>query len=164
MQIDFAGFPQRDRRCHNLASPIHACARTKQGNSQLIKSNWIRGGRIAAAFFMAAVLFVEAGEIGKVNTLPPLIHKVEHFLYFGLMALLFAHGFGRRWFWMALLVVPLIGALDEWHQLYVPLRNGSVWDWMTDAAGTIVAVYMYSRWIVRREPKGAPQGDTDLRP
>ena len=109
----------------------------------MIKSNWIRGVCIAVAFFMAATLFVEAADIGKVNTWPPLVHRVEHFLYFGLMALLFAHGFGRRWFWLALLVVPLIGALDEWHQLYVPLRHGSVYDWMTDVVGTSVALSIY---------------------
>ena len=44
-------------------------------------NRWIRGGCIAAVFFMAAVLFVRANEIGKMNSLPSLAHKVEHFLY-----------------------------------------------------------------------------------
>lgn len=121
----------------------------------MINSNWIRGGCIAVAIFMAATLFVEAAHIGRINTWPPLVHKVEHFFYYGFMALLFAHGFGRRWHWAALVVVPLIGALDEWHQLYVPLRHGSVYDWMTDAVGTIVAVYVYWRWIL---PKVKDEG------
>ena len=119
------------------------------------KSDWIRGGCIAVAFFMAATLFVEAADIGKINTWPPIVHRVEHFLYFGVMALLFAHGFGRRWYWAALAVVPLIGALDEWHQLYVPLRNGSIYDWMVDVVGTIAAMYVYRHWIL---PKVKDEG------
>ena len=113
---------------------------------------WFRGGCIAAAFFMAAVLFFGAHEIGRINLVPHFFHKVEHFFYFGVMALLLAHGFGRRWWWIALIVVPLVGALDEWHQFYVPGRNSSAWDWMTDVLGSIVAVYAYDRWIRRNEP------------
>jgi VanZ family protein len=116
-----------------------------QGN-HVINSKWIRGGCVAAAFFMAAVLFLGAKEIGKVNTLPPYVHKVEHFLYYGIMALLLAHGLGKRWFWIALLAVPLVGALDEWHQFYVPGRGSSAWDWLTDLVGAGVAVFAY-RWM-----------------
>ncbi|HEX7953026.1 MAG TPA: VanZ family protein [Burkholderiales bacterium] len=117
----------------------------------MINRKWIQGGRIAAAFFMAALLFVGASEIGEVNKVPHLIHLVEHFLYYGFMALLLALGLGRRWFWLALLVVPLVGALDEWHQFYVPGRGSSAWDWLTDVAGAGVAVYVYRRWAAKRE-------------
>ena len=120
----------------------------------MINSKWIRGGCIAAAIFMAATLFFGAHQIGKMNSVPPLLHKVEHFFYYGGMAYLIARGLGRRWFWIALLAVPLIGALDEWHQLYVPGRNCSVIDWMADVLGTIVAVYAYSRWSGLRQGKG----------
>ena len=47
--------------------------------------------------------------------------------------------------------VPLVGALDEWHQLYVPGRNSSVFDWMIDAAGAVVAVFVYRRLASRRK-------------
>jgi VanZ family protein len=100
---------------------------------------------------MAVALFVGAHEIGKINLVPHFFHKVEHFFYYGAMALLLAHGLGSRWWWTALIVVPMIGALDEWHQLYVPGRNSSAWDWMMDVLGAIVAVYVYYHWIRRRE-------------
>ncbi len=122
----------------------------KRGKSHLINRKWIRGGCIAAVFFMAAPLFVEAQKIGQINTLPHLMHKVEHFLYYGTMAYLLASGLGRRWFWIALLAVPLIGALDEWHQLYIPGRNSSAWDWATDTVGAAVAVWGYWRWVRRQ--------------
>ncbi len=107
---------------------------------------WIRGGCIAATFFMAATLCFGAHKIAKVNAVPHLLHQVEHFLYYGGMAFLLARGLGRRWFWIALLAVPLVGALDEWHQLYVPGRNSSAWDWAMDAVGTAVAVWGYYRF------------------
>jgi VanZ family protein len=100
---------------------------------------------------MAVVLFFGAHEIGKINHVPHYFHKVEHFFYYGTMAFLLARGLGRRWWWIALLAVPLVGALDEWHQFYVPGRNSSAWDWGTDVVGTVVAAYVYYRWIRRRE-------------
>jgi len=112
--------------------------------------NWIRGGCIAAACLMAAVLLFGAQDIGKINDVPHWFHKVEHFVYYGIMALLFAHGMGRRWFGLALVFVMLVGALDEWHQVYVPGRNASVWDWATDALAAMTAVYLYRRWIAAR--------------
>ena len=121
--------------------------------NQVNKKNWIRGGCIAAALFMAVTLFLGAHEIGRVNSVPPLGHKVEHFLYYGVMAFLIASGLGRRWFWIALLFVPLVGALDEWHQLYVPGRNGSVIDWLVDVAGAMVAGWAYPRVKGRDEVK-----------
>jgi VanZ family protein len=112
---------------------------------RVINNQWIRGGCIAAAFFMAATLFVGAEEIGKVNLVPAPFDKAEHFVYFGIMAVLLCVGLGLRWLWVALLAVPLVGALDEWHQYYVPGRESSVYDWMADAAGAAVAVYAYWR-------------------
>jgi len=109
-------------------------------------SKWIRGGCIAAAFFMAAILLLGAHDIGKINEVPHWFHKVEHFIYYGIMALLLAHGLGRRWFWLALIAVSLVGVLDEWHQIYVPRRSASVWDWGVDAVAAAVAVWGYSRW------------------
>jgi VanZ family protein len=113
----------------------------------LNNGKWIRGCCIAATFFMAATLFFGAHKIAKVNAVPHLLHQVEHLLYYGGMAVLLARGLGRRWFWIALFAVPLVGALDEWHQLYVPGRNSSAYDWMIDATGAIVAVYIYCRRI-----------------
>ena len=106
---------------------------------------------------MAATLFFGAQEIGKVNAVPHWVHKVEHSCYYGLMAVLLAYGLGRRWFWIALLAVPVVGAIDEWHQLYVPGRNSSVYDWMADAAGTLVFVYAYYRLTIRGSRPAAAQ-------
>lgn len=99
---------------------------------------------------MAVTLFVGAEEAGKVHLFPAPWDKLAHFLYYGTMAALLALGGGRRWLWLPLVLVPLIGALDEWHQLYVPGRDASVFDWLADEAGTVLAVFLY--WMWRKRP------------
>ncbi|MEO8164989.1 MAG: VanZ family protein [Betaproteobacteria bacterium] len=99
---------------------------------------------------MAAMLFLEADQAGQMPLLHYIPDKVLHFSYYGVMALVLAYGVGRRWMWIPLLVVPLIGVLDEWHQFYVPGRDTSVWDWVADVAGTAVALYIYARFATRR--------------
>ena len=111
----------------------------------MINGKWMRGGCIAAAFFMAALVFLAADKAGQIPLLPELPDKLVHFCYFGVMALLLAYGLGRRWWWLPLVLVPLIGALDEWHQFYVPGRDASFFDWLADAAGTVAFVYAYVR-------------------
>ena len=118
----------------------------------MIENLWIRGGCIAAAFFMAALVFLAADKASQIPLLPELPDKLVHFCYFGVMALLLAHGVGRRRLWLPLLLVPLVGALDEWHQLYVPGRDASVWDWATDLVGAGVAVFAY--WKITRRGEG----------
>ena len=93
---------------------------------------------------MAAIVLFGAYRIGQINLLPSWFHTIEHFFYYGVMAILLAHGVGRRFFWIALLAVPLVGAIDEWHQLYVPGRNGSAMDWGVDALAALVGIYWYS--------------------
>jgi VanZ family protein len=99
---------------------------------------------------MAAVLLLAAQGIGKVNAVPPIVHKLEHFLYYGGMAALLAFGVGRRRLWIPLLVVPLVGVVDEWHQFFTPGRNSSALDWTVDLLGVGVAVYVYYRWVAAR--------------
>ena len=114
----------------------------------MFRSKWIRGACIAAAVFMAVTLFAGAEQAGKTQLFPTPWDKVAHIIYYGTMAALLSHGVGRRWLWLPLVLVPLVGALDEWHQFYVPGRDASVFDWFADGAGTMIAVYLYSRWIV----------------
>ena len=111
----------------------------------MIRKYWIRGGCIAVAFFMAVLLFALADKAGQVPLLPYLPDKLVHFCYYGVMAGLLAFGLGRRWWWIALGVVPLIGALDEWHQFYVPGRDASAFDWLADVLGTVAVTFVY--WV-----------------
>ena len=108
-----------------------------------MSNKFIRGGCIAVAFFMAATLFLAADKTGQMPFLADIPDKVLHAVYFGVMAALLAHGVGRSWWGIPMLLVPLVGALDEWHQLYVPGRDSSVWDWVADAVGVSLALWLY---------------------
>ena len=112
----------------------------------MINNYWVRGGCILAAVFMAVTLFVGAEAVAKVPLFPPPFDKAAHFAFYGMMAALLAHGLGLRWLIVPLILVPVIGVADEWHQFYVPGRDSSFWDWMADEIGTVVAVYAYWKW------------------
>jgi len=112
----------------------------------LLETRLFRLGCIAAAFFMAFWVFWSATPDPEGISIPPPWDKVAHFLYFGTMAFLLAHGVGRRWLIVPLLLVPLIGVLDEWHQAGIPGRDASFFDWLADELGTVafVAAYWWS--------------------
>jgi VanZ family protein len=116
----------------------------------MARQTWIRIACVAGAVLMATVLFAGAKVIGKVNSVPTVVHKVEHFAYYGGMAALLAIALGRRPWWIPILFVAVVGALDEWHQLYVAGRNGSPWDWLVDVAGASFAVYVVWRGTAPR--------------
>jgi VanZ family protein len=85
-----------------------------------------------------------------------LVRKSGHFFGYGALGLAWL----RAW-WMslsrsrflhdtllALLGTALVASWDEWHQSYLPNRNGSVWDVLLDCCGAIaliLAAYIYMR-------------------
>lgn len=105
-----------------------------------------------AAVLMAAFVFVGAQTAADVPLFPPPFDKAAHFVYYAMMALLLVHGVGLRLALLPLLLVPLVGALDEWHQLSIAGRDASVWDWVADVLGAVVAVGGY-RALRARERK-----------
>jgi VanZ family protein len=116
-------------------------------------SGWIRGGCGAAAFFMTVALFAGAESAADVPFFPPPFDKVAHFVYYGIMAVLLAHAMGNRWLWMPLLLMPLIGAADEWNQAAIVGRDSSVWDWVSDQLGAVAFVYGYWKWSISKRPR-----------
>ncbi len=84
--------------------------------------------------------------------LPPLgfahIDKVAHFTYYfcGAVILILALWNSTPWRgWksalLALIIIGLVGIVDEWHQLYVPFRSGGdPYDWSADCLGGLAAV------------------------
>jgi VanZ family protein len=108
----------------------------------MTRSIFFRGGCIAAAFFMAATIFLKA-DTGAGVPLPPPLDKVAHFLYYGVMAGLLAHGFSRRWLWLPVILVPAIGLADEINQIGMPGREASLGDWTADMLGAAVFVAGY---------------------
>lgn len=82
--------------------------------------------------------------------LPPAIphaDKLAHLAAFGLLAALVAWAPrelspGARG-WLGLLVAAACGAIDEWHQSWVPGRSADIADWIADVAGGLVVWLVY---------------------
>lgn len=81
--------------------------------------------------------------------------KMAHVISFGLIGAAFGLASGtlgrRRTVWCIAGAV-IAGALDEWHQAYLPGRNASWMDLLADAAGGVLAAALLSleHWLVRR--------------
>ena len=93
---------------------------------------------------MAAMIFLRS-DTGARSPLPAPWDKVAHFLYYGSMTLLLAHCVGRRGLWIPMVLVPLIAAADESHQMGVLGRDAAALDWMADVSETVAFAYAYYR-------------------
>jgi VanZ family protein len=106
--------------------------------------------RIRAAGWWVAAALAWAALIGYLSSRPPAailsehpgLDKPVHVLVFGVLGVLVLFAVrhaGLRSLWHAALVSTLLvgvaGLADEAHQLVVPLRTFSPWDWLADAAG-----------------------------
>jgi VanZ family protein len=89
---------------------------------------------------MLALLFVGAHRI------PPAWDKVAHFVCFALITALLWRGTDGRAPLALLASVVAFGALDELHQLFMPMRSAEFLDFVTDAAAaTAVCALLFVR-------------------
>ena len=102
-----------------------------------------------AAAAMAVAPFVGTETVVQTPLFPPPWDKMAHFIYYGSMAALIAHAVGLRWLWLPLVLVPVIGAADEWYQSLTPGRDASLWDWAADEAGVVTFILAYWQWARR---------------
>jgi len=86
--------------------------------------------------------------------------KVAHFAQYAVFAFLVAGGWGRRVTsrisadnWRPAIFLIAFAALDEIHQIWIPRRDASIWDWSADSLGIllgfVVGVFLLHR---RRHP------------
>jgi VanZ family protein len=112
---------------------------------------WHHVAAWAPAVIYAAVIFHFSSES---NPLPVLTEhvwdKALHALEYAGLALLVSRGwqgegFGRGWaLVLAIVVTTLYAASDEFHQLWVPGRDSSVFDWMADAIGGAAGAVLFA--------------------
>jgi len=102
--------------------------------------------------WIADTFSVDTGEAAWINYF---FRKGMHFCTFGVLAVLlfFILPKWKRRYMLSWLLVTLYAATDEWHQLHVPGRSGSIKDVLLDAIGAAVAlciVYLIRRKIGKR--------------
>ena len=77
--------------------------------------------------------------------------KILHFSAFGLLGLLMVHSFKhskssfiqKHAGMLAVIFTSVYGITDELHQLLVPGRFCSIFDWLADTAGAIILVLIF---------------------
>jgi len=81
------------------------------------------------------------------------IRKATHLTVFGLLAGLARWALiGWRWEWIgAWSFATLWGAVDEWHQLYVPNRGASISDVVLNSVGAFFALLILYVWVHRKD-------------
>lgn len=103
------------------------------------------------ALALAALIVVASGRGAVAGPQIIGIDKVTHFLVFGLLAtLVVRNGFPNARAWIAIVMVSVFGATDEWHQSFTPGRSVEFADWVADTLGAAVAVAAYCRWPAYR--------------
>ena len=86
--------------------------------------------------------------------------KVAHFGMYAVFAWLLArHGFGVAGRWLAAVLAIIVasgfGAVDEWHQQYIPGRSTEFADWRADSFGAVAGALTYVAYH-RRRPRSQP--------
>ena len=76
--------------------------------------------------------------------------KFVHLGAFGFLAILFYNSFEQRKFMYAWALTTLYAASDEFHQLFIPNRTGSILDVGIDSIGALIALLIiaYGRSII----------------
>jgi VanZ family protein len=103
----------------------------------------------------------------KVERIVLAVRKCAHFVEYAVLAVLLWYalwmphwGDQRPWSWavagFALALSVAYAGLDEFHQMFVPTRQGSVWDVLLDSsgavAGLVLAALVYG-WLARRRAR-----------
>ncbi len=105
------------------------------------------------AALWAAVLFLLSELPGTIVGLPSGTDKLVHGGLYLILGLSLAWGKGRTGSGAPVVLLLLMGmgygALDEWHQSFVPGRDVSVGDWVADSAGVMLGLLLFSSFSSR---------------
>lgn len=72
----------------------------------------------------------------------PPVDKIAHAATFGLLAVMLWFVFGRRYTLLAIVLVALIAAADEIHQIYLPGRYAGMDDWLAAVGGACLPLIL----------------------
>lgn len=78
-----------------------------------------------------------------------LFHLIEYGIFSFLLSRVFRNAgyrFSRRFiYFLSVLIAFLYGLSDEFHQYFVPGRDCSIWDALSDMIGAAIGAYIYKR-------------------
>ncbi len=115
------------------------------------------------AALWAAVLFLLSELQGLGGVLPSGADKFVHGGLYLILGLSLAWGKGRTGLGVPGVLLLLIGvgygALDEWHQSFVPGRTVSMGDWAADSAGVMLGLLLFASLSSRSRKNGRPTSE-----
>lgn len=103
----------------------------------------IRGFGLVLIIFMLASLFIGGAQPQAVGLFPPPWDKLAHATFFFSFAFVLKRFVGLHTA-IVIILALLVGAADEFHQLYLPGRFSGLDDWLADAAGASLALFVLS--------------------
>ena len=111
--------------------------------------------RLPAIAYMGLIFYVSSGPISSptIQAMPDYLLHCGAFALLSVLSFLAVHeglrpGIRRGGYWLPALITLLYGAIDEWHQSFVPGRDASVRDWLADVAGAILGIWLV--WKIAR--------------
>lgn len=104
-------------------------------------------GDSTGGFLQSFLPFVEAETIKQLNYF---IRKMAHVTAFGILALLVWKAIwpAKYAYLIAWVIASTYGAIDEWHQTFIPNRSGVLSDVLIDSLGAALALLLL--YICRR--------------
>ena len=126
-------------------------------------------GKIAAFLPAAAVygviFYLSSRETWPIEVGWSFFDKLAHGLVFGLLGALLGFGFARGFSWRTsrlfgavLATGSVLAALDEFHQLFVPGRDCSLWDALADVIGVALGARLFLTFLKPVKRRFDPAG------
>jgi VanZ family protein len=117
---------------------------------------FLRFAAVVLAVGMPIGLYIGGAQPVAVGLFPWPWSKVVHGLTFGVLAMAMGYASGLGGWRMVLLGFVgsvAVGALDEWHQAYLPGRHGQLSDVGFDALGAALGAYLLTHHSAPSRPE-----------
>jgi VanZ family protein len=116
---------------------------------------------LSAAYIFAIFFLADSGAASRIGEFNP--YSLLHIPLYGVLAILVLLSLctGKEGYRPQRLVVggvftAVVGAVDEFHQTFIPTRDGSLGDVLLDVLGVVLAVLVFRRFFPVLQEKFAP--------
>lgn len=86
-----------------------------------------------------------AASVSENTILDIVIHKIAHLFEYSVLGLFTLRAAGKNYLLLALGIV--FAATDEFHQLFVPSRQGRLHDFLIDSSGVLLGAFIYHSYL-----------------
>lgn len=113
---------------------------------------------IAIATAIVVLMFYLGAQPFAAGLFPPHWDKLAHFLTYATLTALLHIGIGLQNPWLLVILIGIIGSLDEWRQISIPRRSADLADLVMDVIAAVVAI-MACEWYAKCRKPALPASD-----